>query len=121
TEERVFSTKGGGTLEMMISISPINHHGEIAGAVLIARDVRERKESEREIRKGVTLLQSTLDSTADGILVTDDRGKVLTYNQRFADMWRIPPELLAVADERSIVGYVIDQLSHPSSFVRTIE
>jgi len=90
-------------------------------AVVIARDVRERKESEREIRKAVTLLQSTLDSTADGILVTEHRGKVLTYNQRFADMWRIPAALMAGADDRSIVRFVVDQLSHPNSFIRTIE
>jgi len=63
----------------------------------------------------------TLDSTADGILVTDDKGKVLTYNQRFADMWRIPTDLMAGADDRSIVAFVVNQLSHPNSFIRTIE
>jgi diguanylate cyclase (GGDEF)-like protein/PAS domain S-box-containing protein len=121
TEERVFVTKSGEKIDMMISISPVNHQGDVAGAVLIARDMRERKESEREIRKAVTLLQSTLDSTADGILVTDEKGKVLTYNQRFADMWRIPTDLLAGADDHSIVAFVVNQLSHPNSFVRTIE
>src|SRR5260221_435890 len=121
TEERVFVTKSGENIDMMISISPVDHHGDVAGAVLIARDIRERKESEREIRKAVTLLQSTLDSTADGILVTDEKGKVLTYNQRFADMWRIPTDLLAGADDHSIVAFVVNQLSHPNSFIRTIE
>ena len=42
------------------------------------------------MRKAVTLLQSTLDSTADGILVIGDGGRILTYNKRFVDMWRIP-------------------------------
>jgi diguanylate cyclase (GGDEF)-like protein/PAS domain S-box-containing protein len=121
TEERVFVAKNGECIDMMISIAPVIHHGETAGAVLIARDVRERKESEREIRKAVTLLQSTLDSTADGILVTDAKGKVLTYNQRFADMWRIPSDLLAGADNSAVIALVIDQLSHPHSFIRTIE
>jgi diguanylate cyclase (GGDEF)-like protein/PAS domain S-box-containing protein len=121
TEERVFVTKNGEMIDMMISISPINHHGEVAGAVVIARDVRERKEAEREIRKAVTLLESTLDSTADGIIVTDHRGKVLSYNQRFADMWRIPTDLLAGADDRTITAFVVDQLMHPNSFIRTIE
>ena len=52
--------------------------------------MREQKDAEREVRRAVTLLQSTLDSTADGILVIGDGGRILTYNQRFAEMWRIP-------------------------------
>src|SRR5260221_5236021 len=69
----------------------------------------------------MTLLQSPFDSTADRILVTDEKGKVLTYNQRFVDMWRIPTDLLAGADDHSIVAFVVNQLSHPNSFIRTIE
>src|SRR6185312_8295437 len=35
----------------------------------------------------VSVLQSTLDSTADGILVVDLKGRVVTHNPRFEEMW----------------------------------
>src|SRR5262249_44505091 len=40
------------------------------------------------------ILHSVLDSTADGILVVDQRGKIVTYNRRFADMWLLPEHVL---------------------------
>jgi diguanylate cyclase (GGDEF)-like protein/PAS domain S-box-containing protein len=121
TEERVFIAKNGQPVDMMISIAPVLHLGETAGAVLIARDMRERKESEREVRRAVSLLQSTFDSTADGILVTDDEGRILTHNQRFADMWRIPTKILDGGVHRALIQHEIEQLTHPEEFRRTIE
>ena len=65
--------------------------------------MREQKDAEREVRRAVTLLESTLDSTADGILVIGDGGRILTYNKRFVDMWRIPAELLEASDDRGLI------------------
>lgn len=121
TEERVFIARDGQRVDMMISIAPVLHLGETAGAVLIGRDVRERKESEREVRKAVTLLQSTLDSTADGILVTDDSDRILSHNQRFADMWHLPRKLLDAGDHRAVILHKLEQLSHPDEYARTID
>jgi diguanylate cyclase (GGDEF)-like protein/PAS domain S-box-containing protein len=118
--EYAFRSKEGNKLDLTLSISPVLHQGEAAGAVIIGRDMRERKRVEREARRAVTLLHSTLDSTADGILVTDDGGHILTYNQRFVDMWRIPQDIVDTADERLVRSTVIDQLSQPVEYENTI-
>src|SRR6185369_10781067 len=106
--EYVFKTKSEVPVDLTLSIAPVMHQGEAAGAVIIGRDMRERKRAEREARRAVTLLHSTLDSTADGILVTDDQGHILTYNQRFVDMWRIPQDIIDTADEQLVRTTVID-------------
>ena len=31
-----------------------------------------------------------MDATADGILVVDREGRIVSYNLRFVDMWRLP-------------------------------
>lgn len=36
------------------------------------------------------LLRTVLDSTADGIMITTQDGRVLDCNQRFLEMWRLP-------------------------------
>jgi diguanylate cyclase (GGDEF)-like protein/PAS domain S-box-containing protein len=119
--ERLFIGKDGHTVDLMLSIAPIIHHGDAAGAVIIGRDMRERRESEREVRKAVSLLESTLDSTADGILVTGDGGRIMSYNQRFEDMWHIPPGILESGDDRKAIQAVLDQLSEPDDFIRTVD
>jgi diguanylate cyclase (GGDEF)-like protein/PAS domain S-box-containing protein len=118
--EYAFRSRDGEKVDLTLSISPVIHQGEAAGAIIIGRDMRERKRAEREARRAVTLLHSTLDSTADGILVTDDRGHILTYNQRFVDMWRIPQDIIDTADERLVRSTVIDQVSQPVEYEQTI-
>jgi len=119
--ERRFAGSDGRQVDLMMSLAPVLHHGEPAGIVILGRDMREQKVAEREVKKAVALLESTLESTADGILVIGDGGRVLTYNQRFADMWRIPAALLEVKDDRGLIGHVLDQLVDPEHFLRTVE
>jgi diguanylate cyclase (GGDEF)-like protein/PAS domain S-box-containing protein len=119
--EHIFRARDGGRVDLTLSISPVIHQGEAAGAVIIGRDMRERKRAEREARRAVTLLHSTLDSTADGILVTDDRARILTFNQRFVEMWRIPQDIIDTADESIVRANVLDQLSQPTEYARTID
>jgi len=121
TEEHVFAGKNGERVELTISIAPVVDDGEAAGAIMIGRDMRERKEAERQIRRALTLLESTLECTADGILVIGSGGRVLSYNQRFIDMWRIPPNLVAMTDDRVITSYILEQLNDPDDYLRTID
>ena len=44
----------------------------------------------KQIKQTMSLLNATLESTADGLLVVDNFGKVVRYNEKFLKMWRIP-------------------------------
>ncbi|HVS30060.1 MAG TPA: EAL domain-containing protein [Thermoanaerobaculia bacterium] len=119
--EYIFRTKMGQPIELTLSHSPVTHRGEVTGAVIIGRDLRERKRYEWEARRAVTLLQSTLDSTADGILVIGQEGRVLTWNQRFADMWGIPAELMAQGEDHDLIAQLVEQLADPAEFLLSLE
>jgi PAS domain S-box-containing protein len=45
-----------------------------------------------ELDQSLTLMQATLDSTADGILVTDSAGRVIAFNNRFLRIWGLSAE-----------------------------
>ena len=92
------------------------------GAIVVnLRDVSEARRVEEENRRTLSLLQATLESTADGILVVDAAGRITTYNRKFAQMWRIPDSVLESGDDDQALGYVLDQLTDPSAFVRKVQ
>ncbi|MDP1901446.1 MAG: ATP-binding protein [Rubrivivax sp.] len=68
-----------------------------------------------------SLLQATLDSTADGILVVGSGGKVLDSNRRFSELWRIPEPLLAQGQDQALLQHVVDQLSDPEGFLNSVQ
>jgi PAS domain S-box-containing protein len=74
----------------------------------------------RELRSIVSLLRATLESTADGILVVDLEGRIVTTNRQFAVMWRIPPEILASRDDDRALAFVLDQLRDPELFLSKV-
>jgi two-component system NtrC family sensor kinase len=86
----------------------------IAGAIA-------RKRAEQEIKRSVSLLQSSIESTADGLLVVNSEGGVVAFNQRFAHLWRIPPELMDMRDDSALVAHVLDQLKSPDQFIDKIK
>jgi diguanylate cyclase (GGDEF)-like protein/PAS domain S-box-containing protein len=119
--EYIFRTKMGQPIELTLSHSPVTNKGEVTGTVIIGRDLRERKRYEWEARRAVTLLQSTLDSTADGILVIGQDGALLTWNQRFSDMFGIPPQLMERDEEHDLIGHLAAQTTTPVEFRRGLE
>ena len=96
----------------------------LLGAWVAARHIRGRIEEharvERELRRQEELLQATVESTADGILVVDGEGRVLHSNRRFAEMWRIPEELVVRGQDEALQAHVLDQLVDPEAFLSRV-
>ncbi len=66
-------------------------------------------------------LEAILDATADGILAVDQGRRVILTNRRFAELWRIPDELVQAGDETALLHYVADQLARPEEFLGKVE
>jgi PAS domain S-box-containing protein len=100
-------------------VEPLRHtDGTIKGVIGSALDITQQKKTERELEKSVSLLRATLDSTADGILVLDHDGSIVTYNKKFLEMWRIPEELAASSNRDELLAFVLDQVGDPGGFVQ---
>ena len=61
--------------------------------------------------------RAILDSTADGILVVDQQGRIASYNRKFVEQWRIPEAVMATGDDELALTTVLDQLTNPQRFL----
>ena len=73
-----------------------------------------------ELRERVESLQAVLDSTSEGILAVDEKGRIIFTNKLFAKMWRIPPDLIEASDDDELLAFVLDELNEPEAFLSRI-
>lgn len=98
----------------------VDEAGQPAGVVTSCEDITQRRRAEEELANSLSLLRATLESTVDGILVVDLNGKIVSYNQRFQQMWKLSEQVLAVGESRDAVMSVLDQLREPDVFLRRV-
>jgi PAS domain S-box-containing protein len=82
-------------------------------------DVTDLIEATQARERLVSLLEATVEATADGILVVDRAGSVVVVNQRFRSMWKLSPEF-DVATESAIVDAMARQAEAPDAFREAI-
>jgi two-component system cell cycle sensor histidine kinase/response regulator CckA len=89
----------------------------MVGAML---DMTERKHSEAALAHSLALLEATLDSTADGILVVDEEGRIVSFNRKFVEIWRLPEEALVSRDDNVTIAAAMGLVKDPESWLSKI-
>ena len=79
-----------------------------------------RLQAENRLQHTVSLLNATLDSTADGILVVSNEGKVTSCNKKFIEMWHLGCDSSIGKEDQDVLERVIDQLQSPSDFLEKV-
>ena len=98
-----------------------DEQGKFLRTHCLFEDITARRQAERELKKSLSLLHSTLESTADGILVVDLQGKIVRYNSKFMGLWRLPASVMATGDDRQALAFVLDQLQSPEAFLAKVQ
>jgi PAS domain S-box-containing protein len=89
--------------------------------VALSQAVAQQQQAEQERARAMALLQATLEAVADGILVVDGAGIIASFNRQFVDLWGIPQAILATGDDRAALGFVVEQLKDPTTFLAKVE
>jgi two-component system cell cycle sensor histidine kinase/response regulator CckA len=110
----------GVTIEVQVATVPVVFEGAPA-LITFAHDVTEYNHARRVLEQTISLQQATLESTADGLLVVDTEGRMVSHNRKFAEMWRIPAAVLDSGDDRTAIAYVLDQLKDPAQFLSKVQ
>lgn len=117
--EASFRRKDGERIDALVSMETVSLGGKRCGLGM-SIDISERKRMEETLRQNEILLQSTIQSTADGLLVVDGNGRVALANDRFAELWHIPREMLGRRDDEELLNQVLGQLEDPEAFLSKV-
>ena len=73
-----------------------------------------------DLSHSFSVLESAFDATMDGILIAGADGHIFGFNGKFAAMWRIPKEVLALRSDERAIEVAMGQLRDPERFVARI-
>lgn len=86
----------------------------------IAREIADRNRTTEELERSISLLRATLESTADGILVVNNHGKIVSFNRKFVEMWCISEPIIALQYEKQVLASVLAQVKRPKSVLKKV-
>ena len=117
--EYALVAKDGTNIDCILMSRLVEFRGEpaIMGTVT---DITQRKQAERAAAFKNALLEAQSETTEEGIIVVDEKGKIVLHNRRFRELWGIPEEILRQGDEEPALNYVLPKLKNPEEFLERI-
>ncbi len=83
-------TKPNGELcNLDITSTGLYEENQLHAIINICHDITERTLIQKEYQTNVSLLQATLESIREGILVLDNGSEQINYNQKFLTLWNL--------------------------------
>ena len=73
-----------------------------------------------DISRSFSMLESAFEASMDAILIVGADGHIFGFNSRFAAMWHLPGEIMALRNDTRAIAAVTDQLRDPGSFTKRI-
>ncbi|MCB1996438.1 MAG: sensor domain-containing diguanylate cyclase, partial [Rhodoferax sp.] len=124
--EALLQTADGRTVALHRSIrllEPAAPDNVAAGrhCLVCARDVTAERQALAVQEDLSAELQATLESTADGILVTDLGGGIRTWNRRFAQLWGMPENLLEARRDDAVQAWMRRVVESPEAYERRLQ
>jgi PAS domain S-box-containing protein len=117
------TTKGNQLFVTLFSSRTKNIKGQTSGSQGVLYDVTAKKElanlrkMEQKLRRSEDLLRGTLESTADGILVIDEKGRISHVNNRFVKIWNVPEEIYKQENDQKLFEHIGWMLENSSVFL----
>lgn len=80
-----------------------------------------RLQTEKQLQQAISLLNATLDATADGILVVSTEGKISSCNGKFLEMWSIKCGSAIGQRDEDLLAQALPQLQDSAKFLSKVE
>ncbi|MBW4592883.1 MAG: PAS domain S-box protein [Brasilonema angustatum HA4187-MV1] len=85
------------------------------------QEVIEYQRTQTELEISLSLLRSTLESTANGILAVNIEGEILCYNQKFMEMWQLPLNSVSLSKKcQRAKSFFENKVKYPEIFLQAV-
>lgn len=102
-----------------LEIEVANRTSELVSTNLkLTNEIEERKRGEYALREHEELLHSTIEATADAILVVDKNLQITHVNARFADIFQVPAALMAAREYPEVLSFMAGGIRESDSFLQ---
>src|ERR1035437_9913963 len=83
--------------------------------------LRQQNESlKNKLAQVEARLEVAMESTEEGILMVGQDGRVISFNQKFLELWQVPQHIVDTRQDDQLLAYVLDQLLEPSEFLNKV-
>jgi PAS domain-containing protein len=89
-------------------------HQQAEQALLQANHALELKSA--ELARSLAIMRATLESTTDGILVTDAAGNITGFNEKYLSMWRLAGAVMITGTHHTVLDLVAEEFTDAQAF-----
>ncbi len=111
-QEGQYRRADGELLAVTKTIRVLQHEGR-ALLLVLATQAQGVRDVQDALAQTLSQLRATLESTGNGILVLDWRGKVNGMNRQFSKMWALPEDLLRAQDDSQLLAFIVNAVDNP--------
>jgi len=87
----------------------------------LCREIADRKRAEAELEKSFSRLHATLESTICGVIAFSCRGDIVSFNQKFVEMWQVPDGIITSRNSNELLAFCSNQLKDPKTLTRRVQ
>jgi len=98
-----------------------DHAGTLVAFEGMLFDITARKQAEEQVDLGNILFRTAMEKSPNGFLVVGADQRILTCNQRFLDMWKIPAETAKSELDKVLLEAVRVKLKDGQGFLARLE
>ena len=103
--------------------------GEYLGHVGLSADITDRRQAEQTLQFQHSLIRAIHEVSLDGILVVNDENLIVSHNEKFLDVWKIPlariPDNLPdyqIGDQPPLIlSAALERVKDPDTFMQRIQ
>jgi len=107
---------GGEEAWFSANVSPLDD----GSALWVAREITGRKLLESNLSRSNAFLNAQKEIEEDGVLMVDNQGRIIAYNQLFREMWQMD-DMTLLNSEHHLLAHLLHKSKLPEPLIQAIE